>query len=59
MVLSNVDLLSKLMSLPPEARQELFGLLEDPEAPSFEETAQAILERLSGVPRETDSKEKG
>ncbi|MDH3262847.1 MAG: hypothetical protein OEM24_02490 [Paracoccaceae bacterium] len=49
MVVTNVVLVSKLLSLPPEEREELLGLLEDPESRSFEETEKAILKRLSGT----------
>ena len=47
MVVSDMDLVSRLMAMPPEARRELLRLLEDPLARSFEETEQAILARLA------------
>jgi hypothetical protein len=51
MVVTDIDLVSKLMALPAEAREELLGLLEDPEVPSAAETEEAILERLAETAR--------
>ncbi len=51
MVVTDTDLVSKLMALPVEAREELLGLLEDPEVPSAAETEEAILEKLAETAR--------
>lgn len=47
MVMSDMDLVSRLRSMTPEAREELLRLMSDPTQMSFEETEQAILERLA------------
>ena len=59
MILTDIDLVSKLMELPPEAREELLGLLEDPDAPSSAETEEAILERLAATARGGGPRGKG
>lgn len=51
MVVSDTDLVSKLMAMPSEARKELLRFLEDPGAPSSAETEEAILEKLAETAR--------
>jgi hypothetical protein len=48
-VITDTVLLTKLLSLPPKMREELFDLLDQPESPLLDLGADGLLDRLFPV----------